>query len=1071
MKWRFTFQLVFVFSLQLLGQRFLPVVSGSQWYIHDLYEGTDHQIDPSIEYVSLFDSKGSAVFNVSGAFGVIDSSGVKLLEGLDGLKQLGGGHYYLYLDSGNYLWNISYLDSFVRSDRITEITKFWYLVFDLENSFYLNIMSSRRYYLKQYQLVENDRFGNVILMDTIHQQQHLVDNRGRDKIDNEAKILEYSGFSLISKSNNLTVCSALSSLILPSDTKLLRESNDKITYSDGSSYVEYDLVHQKEILRLPYERVDAARLGFFTAKKGNKYGLLDSNYNEVIPPKYDFIRVFNNRIEVMDKGFSGLYSPDFQRVLPCVYDAIIFGETIISTRLNGLEGMVRTTDYKEIFEPMFQRILIEPGKMKAMLGDKILVAYYDKEFNITDRLWTDNSIYIRTVNYRFKQRMTDPRLMTQGWEMDTVNLSKWILKINDSVRSKYKYDDPIFLGDCRFNLISGRSSSYELYELTYRSTIFKLVENVTGNYLAQNVVGLDEFDLLKKSFLRIWTTEGPAVITGENELRKFTYMDFGSNGPVRYCVGINPEVDPTSALKLVVPAEWNSFAFAYRHGRIRLSIQDQKWNYLNDEGEDLLKESLSYAEPFYHGTAIIKDMKGNYGVISKNDVIIPRKYSNIKRAWQFSDTVFLVQSSTSGVQYIDHFGKSSDVRAVVRSNKQFALIVREDFRYELIDNKHRVLHQGESNIILYDQHYMIRGKGEFLIYDKEGNEVGVVMEKPETFFADGIYLVKDKGFIQIYNVDGTLLIEDKYRDVERYGDVFLCKGGDRDHIIGLDGDVRERTKAEFFIDSITGEFGEFTNGHFKWVTSQGEIRIKTNKIYGIHYGVAVCDNAVWTADGHSIDLKDVKDVDFLPDGFIWVKGGSSDRLFHKGKELQMNVDIRKVVFIGNNSVFVRAGSASNMLVNSKGEKYQLENARPIGEYASGQLLIMNQKMYYYLNEDFEQSITQNFSNAEPFTKSYAAAETEFGWTVIDSSGKHQFFGRLEQIHQSFDRIYMYKSKYTYGLIGASGLTIIAPEYDELNMLSNGVIQLWKMGEVFYTDYAGNPIQFNVSLDYSARETE
>ncbi|MFV8344519.1 WG repeat-containing protein [Flavobacterium sp. ZB4P13] len=61
----------------------------------------------------------------------------------------------------------------------------------------------------------------------------------------------------------------------------------------------------------------------FIERKNNKYGVVDSLNNNIIPFKYDFIEFKNNRLIVHDKKLYGLFSLDNKELIPVQYQFLL----------------------------------------------------------------------------------------------------------------------------------------------------------------------------------------------------------------------------------------------------------------------------------------------------------------------------------------------------------------------------------------------------------------------------------------------------------------------------------------------------------------------------------------------------------------------------------------------------------------------------------------------------------------------------------------------------------------------------------------------------------------------------
>ena len=268
-------------------------------------------------------------------------------------------------------------------------------------------------------------------------------------------------------------------------------------------------------------------------------------------------------------------------------------------------------------------------------------------------------------------------------------------------------------------------------------------------------------------------------------------------------------------------------------------------------------KKVTYAYAFYNGRALIKLENEKYGYIdTEGNVVIPCRYQN---AWSFNDGAAVV--------YIDEQGDDDDAKwgvidtegnvlftkkysemtpATYKMAEGFIICTTEDGKLAIVDRTGEVVRKvrGSSANDIYNGH--------FVFYDSNNEKYGLM------------------------KTDGTVAIRARYSSLH-YNGAFLVGKTDSDeryYLLSLTGEkITKLPKGEptlfepwykgydkcFFI----GEYGE----QQKMIGPDGQ-RIPTNtSVYGINSGfftLAIASSEEYDDYGEEPDYYDVEDEDLEP---------------------------------------------------------------------------------------------------------------------------------------------------------------------------------------------------------------
>ena len=206
----------------------------------------------------------------------------------------------------------------------------------------------------------------------------------------------------------------------------------------------------------------------------------------------------------------------------------------------------------------------------------------------------------------------------------------------------------------------------------------------------------------------------------------------------------------------------------------------------------------------------------------------------------------------------------------------------------------------------------------------------------------------------------------------------------------------------------------------------------------------------------SILVKEVSSVD----GYCLIQDYKGDFHFFTAdlEKINKGEKLRRARYVGNG--FITARSGSDVLLLSENMRKQLpKGAKVHGAFNSGYILVSSENESYYLNTSLENEFKRDYIDANPFKNGYAAVEEVSGWTIIDQKGFPKSLGAYSEIQPLGNNMFSTKKQALYGLYDSHGNQILPAEFQEINVLTNELIQGVREGTIFYFDRFGKPLNF------------
>ncbi len=202
---------------------------------------------------------------------------------------------------------------------------------------------------------------------------------------------EYWG--VINKKGNVVVPIEFSSIDFAADLIIARKGDDFSIFTKAGKPLNF--------LTKKYDWFGSANHpSLIIVTKNNKYGLVNSNGSEIVPPKYDFLSYFNNdmaRFKLNNQW--GYIDKSGKEIIPPTFDdAEDFNGELSVVKQNGLTGVVNKQN-KIVLPTKYSSVTINDNIIRAcnFSGDYIHCTFFDK---LGKELLSLNGdyIYIRDFN-------------------------------------------------------------------------------------------------------------------------------------------------------------------------------------------------------------------------------------------------------------------------------------------------------------------------------------------------------------------------------------------------------------------------------------------------------------------------------------------------------------------------------------------------------------------------------------------------------------------------------------------------------------------------------------------------
>jgi hypothetical protein len=584
-----------------------------------------------------------------------------------------------------------------------------------------------------------------------------------------AKVQSDAGFGLINKSGKIiTPCKYTDLSVYSKDS--LAAVNIKYQYY---GYIDYT---GKEIIPCIYDdiKTDYEFENYFFVSKNNKHGIYTKNGKAVLPCTYDTLRLVSQSIEFIANGKHGLLDDDGNILIPCQYEFIdSYSSGYCRVKKAGKYGFVNDKgieaikcNYDEIvwnqkLSSYFSSDKIsvkKDGKYGVIdLNEKIIVPFqYDWEVFLP--VFTSYSEIIKnglkgaidqngkeiipckydelSWDYDVKRNKDIPSNLKGKSLFTALYQGKWgVLDNSDSIVIPFKYDDlDNFTGGLAAASLAGKWGYINMNDdiaIPFKYDYCEAFDNDCA------IAGYYKYDTLTKA-----TVYKFGLINKKGkELLPFNYnitYDKKNNVFLFYLKEKTGVADSNGTVLIEPEQSMTVYFDSYRtEGMIKAwSKENNKYGFYSAKGKLVIPFLFDDAADFYEGIAAVGNNLKWGAIDNKGKVVVPLKYDAVDN---FSSGLAMVKYGVN-YGYVDKTGleviplKYYSASAFLNG---YARVMTDENSYGLIDKSDKIIIPASQEEI------------------KADNSLN-------SYFVNGLAVVKSNGSYGYYNQQGTLIIPCKY---------------------------------------------------------------------------------------------------------------------------------------------------------------------------------------------------------------------------------------------------------------------------------------------------------------------
>jgi len=1083
--------LCFVLTFKVGAQQHFIGNENGQWTI--LSKGKKVKLPLSYHSLSNFDMAGFASYGEKGKYGIIDSNG-EIVEHCkyNSIEQLGGGFYNCITDSGRVVIEFGASDpKAVPYDELNKLENTWYELVSEDNFWLINTPSQKWIFMDSSMFVINNNLGYVKVLDS--DSSRVFDPNGSELDLTGGEIIFNKDHLQVFLSEGNKVVYADHEIELPSKIDYLNVKKEEIIYTANGRTTIVDPSDGRVVLSISCDNLSRVSSSIFIFTKGLKSGLVKFDGTVICPAIYNSINKQGKYYSVLNSKGRGLMNSSGDLIVPCKFSSIRSKANFfeVTTRL-GTKGVYSQLTKKEFLSPNYDKIAISSDRIRGWITDNLVLIEYDSLHNITSKLVLQNTISKYRLASNKSTQSIDERLYTIGWFDETTPIYdkdgfqsgervKWgIRDANDSLLCKPKHSTPdyiplagfstVYRGKEKFSHAGGRFDHVRSQSV---------IDITTGKFLFyESLFSVDTTDLFTRNYSRFISSKGFGYITGDNKVRYVQHMDGGDTEFVRFCTSKTRQIigldkknknDPEGVGIRIINLNDDPYkTVSYSDGRktfSKVKFPESKWNFLDTNGQVVFDRYFEFAEPFHRKTSIFKN-DGKWGVLNSDTIIIPNIYNSVKRLSKVSDTIFKVKRFPQGLRYLDTLAKDLKIPITrfLKSKTHYA-VVQTGRTKKVIDENYNILSDnGKSYKLLGNECYFAREGKEYMIYSKEGDNIGASKLKPTAIYFDEYVLVKSKGRYGLLDFSGDTLIPFNYKSIEQKGELIYAYNKSTNSVFNNSLELIRNCKDKEVLFDELNNFFAISNGDKVAVYDENNEKLaKFSNIIPTLFrnGVLIQtgkDSRHESVFNSSNDLPDkIVKIEQLGDyGYlVWIHSDTSYYYTADWNKAKFE-SFRRVKYLGEG--YVTTKTSDGTLIWSLEYSKVFKNKPTIkGKFSNGFLLLKEFNNVYYVNQQLNNAFNREFADATSFSEGYATIKEQKGWTIIDTKGHAKSVSTFDKIIPKGQNIFETRKQPLYGLYDSHGSIIIPVEYEQINVLYGKVIQTIKNTEINYFDLFGNPI--------------
>lgn len=506
--------------------------------------------------------------------------------------------------------------------------------------------------------------------------------------------------------------------------------------------------------------------GYYILNNNNLYGVIDSNYKEVLPFKYNSINYFNNNFYASINSGTALFDENLKLIIPSIYERLIKTKFGFIYYKNNLCGVLNKNG-KKITEARFRNIDINSIPIKCYLPKEgVVQLIFDDKWNFVSKKEFKKLLILNSKWTPTASALIEPNINQFGWFKDTiiatkkdgskVKVVKWGLKndidtiITPPIYREYEIiNDSISYGYRGKKLLT--SSKKRIKGIPVGAS-YNVVNHITGErVLKQPIYKFFITDFENNNLARALTYKGIYIYNKNFTpiLKNIHYANAPQEGMLLYSEYNKDKRDKSNIEgqidKLIA---WQEYATGislskeasseyYKLLRARVNIKPYitphiKFGYLNSiTQQEAFPTQFDRATNFYQGVAFVgvknkKTEKIDYGIIRKDSIIVPLKFDKVNFLYPNTyDSLYIVTKNNGKQLFFDSLlnPKPIELKNMTRVEKDVIIatqnnktgIVNDDLQWELEPTYRRIIISKNNALISKNKlHGAITSEGESL---------------------------------------------------------------------------------------------------------------------------------------------------------------------------------------------------------------------------------------------------------------------------------------------------------------------------------------------------------------------
>jgi len=1076
---------------------FFPFKTENNWItIHN----NKKIIHPQVyDYVNYYDKFGYAYFIANKKYGIIDSIGNEILNPIyDHIEHI--FHDIYLLDSANY--------RIIKSiNKKFSYTVDWFKTYD-ENWMVFanksNVLLLNNEWVKPKQIDKNafiESFENYLILKE-GKTIHIFSPKGDFFDENIFGYIVHDDCLLIKGLNKNALIANKKEIHIPFNVKQTDFFDEHFyyTYKDSLYLIDYKLNKVKfQVIGSSINIFNE----YYLIKNKKSIALITKEGKFILDYNYQSISKHNNSFLVCKNNLWGVLNSNFREIIKPQYDYYeIKGDFMISqvnlpndnTRLKGVYSFRKQ---KIILQPIYYKVIVSDTLIKAWSNKTMVMIILYKNHQIKEEIYFDQVISINQKQKVQNSINFDQRLIDIGWFLDTTNqfsrdstftfYNRWGFRRNDSILLKPVYKNIDFVENANFSLLKEKminqyKSPNNFLKKTFDIEIvnnekFKLIPLSNPkkiNPIFIDYILKDKFN--QKDYTVALTNDFIGIVTKNGVLKPVNYYSEQPNNNLIYCTRgevnlkksrFNNDLSYSQLYKLIYPIDNSDYKEELSQS---IEIVDAKWNILNKNGDSVFQEPVDYLESFKRGSAIYKS-HNYFGIVFLNGKKLEPKYNSIKRISVKNKNLFLVSYRNNGFIYYDTNYNKLPLNNLIPISKGEKTIIFQSKNENLVYNdKNEYVGKTKASKILEYDLIIERKDKKFVIYNDKLQVIGETKYKPLSFISPTVMICSHKDSIGIVDIQSNLLIPEFVNKIINYDSKLLIFKSNSCTVL----DCKFKKINKFKSDKV---YYDLVNQHYL-IQKENKIVIldstfkklykweNKSQIDTFYNGIITFSNhKLFKTNGENLDKNESFAAIQILNNFIIAKNHKNEfKIFGKnGVPILDSLIIKQLKNHGKNIIsFYDAKKRIYRLIN-------LVDMKEINTFNKASGNLENEKFLVVYKEKnsilYDSTLSKKFEiqsdelNAISDNKFIILKKT--GYTSININGRLDAIPYFGKINLVFKNIIKIDNKPLFGVMDTNGDFIIPPSQETINILPGGIFQTINNEIIEYFDINGKQLKFSL----------